>query len=319
MKLVFAGTPEFAAPTLRALVGAGHEVALVVTQPDRPAGRGRAMEIPAVKRVALELHLSVLQPESINLPEVLGAMRYLAPDAMVVEAFGQKLSPEVLALPRLGCFNVHASLLPAYRGAAPINHAILNGETRTGVTIIRMAERIDAGEVLAQQELAIDLDWNAGDLSDALSPIGAQLMVRSLAEVESGRAKGVPQGRKTHPTAPKLWKKDGEMWFQRGVPVEHNHVRGMTPWPGAFTFTRDGRTGRELRLVVLRTSVASDADAGSAAPGTVVASDHRGLVVACTPGCLRLERVKPAGSHEMSADEFARGHGIKVGSRFGAL
>ncbi len=254
MRVIFAGTPEFAAPTLRALAAAGHDPALVVTQPDRPAGRGRTLQPSAVKQVALELRLNVFQPESINSPESAGLIRYLSPDAMVVQAFGQKLSPEVLALPRLGCFNMHASLLPAYRGAAPINHVILNGEAETGVTIIRMSERIDAGEVLAQQALAIDPGWTAGDLSVALAPLGAELMVRTLADVESGRAKGVRQTTKGVHFAPKLGKKDGVIGWQKTASEVRNHVRGMTPWPGAFTFILDERKGHPLRVAVLKCS-----------------------------------------------------------------
>ena len=315
MKVVFAGTPEFATPTLRRLVEAGHDVALVVTQPDRPAGRGRALQPSAVKQVALELRLSVLQLESINQPEAVGLLRCLEPDAMVVQAFGQKLSAEVLRLPKLGCFNVHASLLPAYRGAAPINRVLLAGEPRTGVTIIRMAERIDAGEVLAQEALDIAPDWTAGDLSAALAPLGAELMARTLRDVEAGRAAAVAQDRSKVSHARKLEKNDGLIPWAKSAREVHNHVRGMTPWPGAFTFVIDGRSGARLRVAVMKTAPAETGETGAAA-GTVLSAGHGGIVVACGTGAVRLERVKPAGSREMSADEFARGHGISTGTRF---
>ena len=317
MRIVFAGTPEFATPTLRGLVEAGHEVVLVVTQPDRRAGRGRALQAPAVKQLALDLQLNVVQPETINRPESVKLLHAVAPDALIVQAFGQKLSPEVLSLPRLGCFNVHASLLPAYRGAAPINHAILRGEAQTGVTIIRMAERIDAGEVLAQQTLSIDPEWNAGDLTAALAPLGAQLMVRTLRDVESGCATAAPQDLSKVSQAPKLEKDDGLIAWSKSAREVHNHVRGMTPWPGAFTFVVDGRSGARRRVAVIKTAAMATVPASPTSPGTVASATRDGLAVACGSGSVRIERVKPAGSREMSADEFARGHGMKAGSRFG--
>lgn len=317
MKIVFAGTPEFSVPTLRRLVEDGHELALVLTQPDRPSGRGRHLHPSAVKTFAIEHHLPVLQPEDINLPESVGAVRYVAPDVMVVKAFGQKLSPEMLSVPRLGCLNVHASLLPAYRGAAPINHAILRGEDQTGVTIIRMNERIDAGEVLAQKVVRIEPEWTAGNLSDALSAAGAELMTITLQQVESGAAKPIPQDVSKVSKAPRLEKDDGLIPWHKSARDVHNHIRGMTPWPGAFTFlpvaSRDD-VPRTVRVTVLKGSVA--AGSPGAAPGTVTASDRTGVVVACGEGAVRLERVKPSGGREMPAGDFARGHAVVPGMRF---
>ncbi len=315
MKLVFAGTPEFAVPTLRKLVSAGHELALVITQPDRPAGRGREMHPPAVKQLALELRLSVFQPESINDPESAALIRCIAPDAMVVQAFGQKLSGELLSLPRLGCLNVHASLLPAYRGAAPINHAILRGEERTGITVMRMSERIDAGEILAQEAIAIHPNWTAGDLSDALAPVGAELIVRTLAEVEAGGAQAIAQDRSKVSKAPKLDKSDGLVPWQKSAREVHNHIRGMTPWPGAFSFFAPAGSGHLLRVSLVRAVSVQDSPAPQS-PGAVMKVGHEGITVACGSGAVVIERVKPAGSREMSGDEFARGHGVKAGAAF---
>ena len=316
MRLIFVGTPEFATPTLKRLACAGHEIALVITQPDRPAGRGRAMQPPAVKELALELRLSVFQPESINDPESAALIRSISPDAVVVQAFGQKLSDELLSLPKHGCFNVHASLLPAYRGAAPINHVILRGESVTGVTIIRMAGRIDAGEVLAQQALTIHPEWTAGDLSEALAPIGADLMIHILSDLDSGRLVPIPQDRSKVSKAPKLDKSDGLIPWNRPAREVHNHIRGMTPWPGAFTFLHVAKSPQPLRVSVLRATLAPSAAPGPSSPGVVAGASHAGLVVSCGEGAVVLERVKPAGSREMSADDFARGHGAAAGSAF---
>jgi methionyl-tRNA formyltransferase len=221
--------------------------------------------------------------------------------------------------------------LPAYRGAAPINHALLRGDARTGVTVIRMAERIDAGEILASQPVDIDPDWNALDLADALAPVGASLMARTLRDVEDGRAQPAAQDRAKVSLAPKFSKDDGIIPWEKSARGVHNHVRGMTPWPGAFTFVIDGRSGARRRVAVLKTTVA-ETEMGTGkmgtvpilpplglspfSPGTVISAGPAGLVVACGAGSVRVERVKPAGSREMSADDFARGHGMKTGSRF---
>lgn len=315
MRAIFAGTPDFAVPTLRAMLKAGHEVALVITQPDRPAGRGRKLGPTPVKTCAIENAVPVLQPKSINAPESVAVIRHLEPDVLVTEAFGQKLLAEVLSVPKLGGFNVHASLLPRYRGAAPINWAILNGEDRTGVSIIRMGREIDAGEILEQESLPIEPDWTAGDLAGALSGIGARLMVRVLSEVEFNAANAVEQDGSLASFAPKLTKADGLIPWRKTARAVHNHIRGMTPWPGAFTFCADGRTGKRLRLAVLKSAVAEETGQ-SAEPGAVISVTDEGLVTACGEGSVLVTELRPAGRRGMSAAEFARGHMSDVPMRF---
>jgi methionyl-tRNA formyltransferase len=315
MRIVFAGTPEVSVPTLEACLDAGHDVVLVVTQPDRPSGRGRHILPSPVKAFAVERGLPVLQPTGINAPETLALVRRLQPDAIVVSAFGQKLSPALLATPRRGCFNVHASLLPRFRGPAPINWAIVTGEEETGVTIIRMVERMDAGDILARQAVRIDDDWTAGDLAEVLGRMGAKRMVRVLSELEAGTAHPLPQDPSNVSRAPMLKKSDGLIPWTKSARQVHNHVRGMTPWPGAFTFLPRVGAPHPLRITVLRAVVEPPADA-SAGPGAVVALVRRGIAVACGEGVLLLAEVKPAGGHAMPADDFARGHRITPGLRF---
>jgi methionyl-tRNA formyltransferase len=315
MRLVFAGTPEFAMPTLEALVEAGHDVPLVVTQPDRPAGRGRHLHASPVKAFSVARRISVLQGQDINLPEMAEVIRKVEPEAMVVVAFGQKLSGEVLSLPKLGCFNVHASLLPAWRGAAPINRAIVHGDETTGVSVIRMNERIDAGEVLGADAVRIEPDWTAGDLSAVLAGRGARLMVKVLDEVLRGVAQVAPQDDTKVSRAPRLEKRHGLVPWKKSARDVHNHIRGMNPWPGAFTFLPDGRTGKRLRVAVLKSAPCPDEDA-SGAPGEVLAAAGDCLRVACGHGAVDLCEVKPAGSRAMGAADFIHGHAIRPGMRF---
>ena len=315
MRIVFAGTPEFSVVTLRALLDAEHDVALVITQPDRRAGRGRKLKASPAKAAAVERQVPVFQLPEVNAAECVALARHLEPDVMVVQAFGQKLSSEMLSVPEFGCCNVHASLLPAYRGAAPVNWALINGEERTGVTIIRMNERIDAGEILSQQVVEVAPDWTAGELARVLSEVGARLMLHVLHQLEAGTARALEQDPSKVSRAPRLTKRDGLIPWQKPAREVHNHIRGMTPWPGAFTFPTEGRMGRTLRLSVLKSSVARETGT-EGEPGTVLSIDETGLLVACGVGSLRIVEVKPAGGRGMSAEAFARGHVVETGTRF---
>jgi len=315
MRIVFAGTPEFSVVTLRALLDAEHDVALVITQPDRRAGRGRKLKASAAKTAAVERQVPVFQPPGVNAPEAVALVRHLEPDVMVVQAFGQKLSSEMLSVPEFGCCNVHASLLPAYRGAAPVNWALINGEERTGVTIIRMSERIDAGGILGQQVVEVAPDWTAGELARVLAEVGARLMLHVLHQLERGTAHALEQDPSKVSQAPRLTKRDGLIPWRKRARDVHNHIRGMTPWPGAFTFPTEGRTGRALRLLVLESWVARETGTEDE-PGTVLSIDETGLVVACGEGSVRIAQVKPAGGRAMSAAAFAHGRGVACGMRF---
>jgi len=286
----------------------------VITQPDRRAGRGRRPILPPVKERAQAAGLPLLQPEDVNGPEAVERIREVAPDAMVVAAYGSRLGREVLALPRLGCYNIHASLLPRHRGASPVNFAILSGDAETGVTVQRMVERIDAGPVLARRTTSIGDRETAGELSERLAGLAAEMIVPVLDAVEQGSAREEPQDESCATYAPRLTKADGCIPWEREAEYICRFVRAMTPWPGAFTFHRPV-SGRSVgRLLVL---AAQPADAPAAAgPGVVVRADEA-LVVAAGEGFVSLLQVKPEGGRPMDAAAFLRGRAVRPGDRLG--
>jgi methionyl-tRNA formyltransferase len=308
MRIAFMGTPEFGVPSLRKLHDSDHEIVLVVTQPDRPAGRGRRVSSSAIKRAALELKLPIAQPESVNAGEFVDRLRAVRPDLVVVVAFGQILSEEVLAVPRAGSVNLHASLLPKYRGVAPINWAIVEGQAETGVTTMFMARKVDAGEIILTRSVAIGERETAGELSSRLSAMGAELLAETVALIERGEAPRTKQDPALVSYARKLKKSDGEIDWADSARRVFDRIRGMTPWPGAFTWYRGGA------LRVLR------AEPGAArgrlgAPGEIVRVDReRGIEVAVGEGTVWLVEVQPEGKRAMSADAFARGYRPEVGS-----
>lgn len=308
MRTVFMGTPDFAVPSLRKLHEVGHNVVLVVTQPDRPAGRGRALRSPPVKDAAVELGLPIEQHENVNTDEFVSRLRDLAPEVVVVVAFGQILREELLECPSLGAINVHASLLPRYRGVAPINWVIMRGETETGVTTMFMNRKIDAGEIILSRKTPIGDMETAGDLYDRLSVIGAELLAETLVLVEEGTAPRAAQDPEDVTYARKLKKADGELDWSDASRRVYDRVRGTTPWPGAFTWYR----GKVLRVL----SATRGADSGRMGePGQVLSvDDERGIEVAVGDGSVWLTRVKPEGKKEMDAASFVRGYGLEVGS-----
>ena len=308
LRVVFAGTPSFAVPSLRALAAApGVEIVAVCTQPDRPAGRGRRPRPSAVKEAAAELGLPVRQPESLRAPEAVGALAALAPDLMVVVAYGLILPPAVLALPRLGCVNVHASLLPRWRGAAPVQWAILAGDRETGVCLMRMDEGLDTGPVLACTRTAIGPRETAGELEARLADLGAGLLARSLPRLAAGALEAVPQDGAAATYAPKIAKADAELDWRLPAAELDRRVRAFHPRPVAWT-RLDGEPLRVWRAEPLA------APAG-AEPGVVVAASGH-PEVACGEGRLRLLEVQPAGGRRMDAAAFARGRAL-AGRRLG--
>ena len=313
MRIVFMGTPEFSVPSLRKLHETGHEVVVVVTQPDRRAGRGRKPRAPAVKVAALELGLPVEQWENVNDGAVVERVRLVRPDVIVVVAFGQILHDELLAVPPMGAINVHASLLPRYRGVAPINWVILNGESETGVTTMFMARKVDAGEIILTKRTPIGDSETAGELSARLSEMGAEVLVETLNLVESGEAPRIKQNPGEATYARKLKKGDGEIDWERPAGDIVDHVRGMTPWPGAYTWFR----GRVLCVErAAEGQSGATGDAGSTGePGEVVSAGEQGLEVATGRGTVVLLEVHPEGRKSMSAGAFVRGHRPRVGSR----
>lgn len=319
MRLVFLGNGPFARPALASLLEAGHDLPLVVTRPDRPQGK-RLEVIPGpVTALAMERGLQVFQPEDVNSAESIATLAALQPSLLVVADFGQLLSPDCLSTATHGGINIHGSLLPKYRGAAPIAWAIYHGETETGVTIIRMSPRMDAGGMILQGRLPIPLDATCADIEPPLAALGAQLAVEAVSAIEKGTAAVVPQDASAVTKAPKLRKEDGLINWNRAALEIHHQVRAMIPWPVATTFWTNAK-GEQVRLQVLRTAVN---DPGhplgepSARPGTIVGVESHALTVATGNGTLRIERIKPAGKGEMSAGDFARGARVSVGQCFG--
>jgi len=313
MRIAFAGTPALAVPVLRALAEAGHECVVVVTAPDRPAGRGHRLQPPPVKVEALRRNMRVLQPDNVNAPDILILLRALAPDIMIVMAFGQKLGPELLNLPTHGCLNVHPSLLPKYRGAAPVAWALMRGEDETGVTIYRMNERMDAGDILLQQRVRILPGETAGALSVRLAELGGELAVTALDLIASGRASWQPQNEAAATYARALRKEDGVVCWEQPARQIENLVRAMTPWPGAFTFHHVAG-GATQRIILLKVRARDDLH-GS--PGVVLQADGKGLVVGAGGGAVELLELKPAGGKAMAGPAFVRGHHVAPGERFG--
>ncbi len=312
MKICFAGTPDFAVPTLEALLRSRHTVCLVVTQPDKPRGRGRVPWAPPVKELARSRGVPVIQPESINRPEAVESLRAAAPDAIVVAAYGKRLGRRVLALPRLGCFNAHASLLPKHRGAAPIERAIVCGESETGVTIQRMAPKLDAGPILAQRALKIGDEETAGELSARLAALAAEMIGPLLDAVEAGAAGEQPQDAAGATEAPSLRKNDGLVPWRLDARGVCNFIRGMTPWPGAFTFHGSGEPRERLILLAARPA---DGPAAAATPGQILRADDR-LIVATGRGCVTVLRVQPEGRRPMDSAAYLRGRAVKAGDLF---
>ena len=302
LRLVFMGTPDFAVPTLLELAARGHDIAAVYTRAPKPAGRGMAMQVTPVEREARRLSLPVFTPKTLKDAEAQDAFRAHAADAAVVVAYGLILPKPVLDAPRLGCFNVHASLLPRWRGAAPINRAVMAGDAESGVTIMRMDEGLDTGAMAMVDRVPILPDMTAGELHDALAPLGADLMTRALAAAERGTLTLTPQPTEAVTYADKIAKAETRIDWTRPWRTVHDHIRGLSPFPGAW-FERDG-----VRIKVLR----STRGEGSGVPGTALDAS---LTIACGDGAVRLTQVQRAGKQPMSADEFLRGTKIDAGAR----
>ncbi len=300
------GTPQFAVPPLRSLHAAGHEIAGVVTRIDKPAGRGKVMTSPPVKLAAGEMGLAVFQPRRVREPEFIGLLRGINPDVIVVAAYGQILPEEILALPKFGCVNIHASLLPAYRGAAPINWAIIRGEQETGDTIMQMDAGMDTGAILMQERVPIGPHDTAGALTEKLSALGAKLITRALPLIASGKLTPVPQDGSKATLAPLLKKEDGRIDWTFSATDIHNRIRGLSPWPGAYGVL-DGKT---IKII------ASEAVAGSGEPGMLYEKDRTTLDAGCGSGMLRILSLQPEGKKVMTAGEFLRGHRDVAGKNF---
>ena len=305
LRIVFMGTPEFAVPSLRALVAGGYNVVGVVTTPDKPAGRGQNLHRSDVKLAALELGLPVLQPEKLKAPEFVAAMQALRPDLGIVIAF--RMLPEVIwAMPHLGTFNLHASLLPQYRGAAPINWAVINGETETGVTIMYMATELDAGDIIAQAATPIDPDETVETLHDRLAQMGGELLVKTVADLAAGTATRTPQDESKVTFAPLLSRALSPIDWTKPAKAIHDQVRGLTPWPATSTDILNGETVKVF-------AVQETGESTQKAPGTVLAAGKEGIDVSCGDGkVIRITELQAPGSRRMAAADYLRGHPISV-------
>jgi methionyl-tRNA formyltransferase len=303
MNVVFMGTSAFAVPVLERLVASRHTVVAAVTQPDRPQGRGRRIAASPVKQMAVAQRLHILQPLRASDPHFLAELNALTPQVIVVAAYGQLLRPALLTIPPWGCVNVHASLLPKYRGAAPINWALMRGERVTGVTIMLIDETLDTGPILLQSELAIEPSDDAGTLQERLATCGAEALLHALDAMESGTLRAVPQDHGKATYAPKLRKEDGIVVWGRSTDDLAHLIRGVTPWPGALT-THQGKPLRIWRATPMAMS-------GSGRPGRVATIDALGIWVETGDGHLVLHEVQPAGGRRVAAGAYARGHALR--------
>ena len=312
MKLVFCGTPAFAVPTLKLALRAGYDVPLVVTQPDRPVGRGQQMTAPPVKTAAMEAGIRVMQPEKIrNNLELRAELGAIQPDAILVVAYGRIIPKWMLELPRLGNLNLHASLLPKYRGAAPVQWAIANGEAATGATTMRLDEGLDTGDILLQREMALAPSMTATDVFPLLAEMGADLMMETLRELDAGRITPRKQDEAKATLAPILTREDGRMDFSRSAMTLYNRWRGFQPWPGAWTML-GGK-----KLAVHRMLPTEVRGARPRPPGELLLEQGT-MFAACGEGSwLELVEVQPEGKRRMTAGEFLRGHAVESGTRLG--
>jgi methionyl-tRNA formyltransferase len=309
MKLVFMGTPDFAVPSLQALQEAGHQIAGVFTQPDRPAGRGKKMMPSPVKVLAEKLNLPVFQPLKIKTPEAIDSIRKLEPECIVVVAYGQILSPEILNLPPYGCINVHASLLPSYRGAAPIHWAVLNGEQKTGVTTMLMDEGLDTGDMLLAAEYPISSTATTGEVHDALARLGAEVLLKTLRGLQDGTLKPVPQPQE-FTYAPPLKREHERIDWSHSALAIHNQIRGLNPWPGAYTTFR----GEQVKIWQSELPQRDESyQTKKSLPGEILDLYSGGILLQCGDGVLKILKLQPAGKKQMTAADFFNGRRIQLG------
>lgn len=310
MRIVFMGTPDFAVGTLDALLEAGHQIVAVVTQPDKPKGRGKTLMPTPVKEVALRHNIPVYQPKRVREPEFVETLRDIRADVIVVAAFGQIISKEILDMPKYGCINVHASLLPAYRGAAPIQWAVINGDKESGVTIMRMGEGLDTGDMIDKVVVPLEEEETGGSLFDKLSKAGGELCVKVLEDLKNGTAVYEKQPEQsTTDYASMIDKKMGEIDWKSSAKEIEQLIRGLNPWPSAYTFLN----GKSLKL--WKAKVISGEEKGH--PGEVLEAGRDGLLVAAGEGCLLIQELQLEGKKRMAADAFLRGNTLEKGQLFG--
>jgi methionyl-tRNA formyltransferase len=313
VNIIFMGTPDFAVPSLQALLEEGYNVTTVITQPDRPKGRKRVLTPTPVKVEAEKHGIPVLQPVKLREADSVEQIRQLAPDLIVTAAYGQILPKSVLDLPKYGCINIHASLLPKYRGGAPIHHAVMRGEAETGVTIMYMAVGLDTGDMISRVALPIEDTDTTGMLFDKLSVAGADLLKRTLPELLAGRIEAVPQNEADAIYSPNIRREDELLDWSRSAVELWNHIRGLNAYPGAYTFWN----GDVLKVWASLKPKQADQDLSDAAPGTVLSCSEQGIEVMTGAGTLWLTEIQPAGKKAMPVSEFIRGVQIPAGTVLG--
>ncbi len=309
VQIVFMGTPDFAVPTLKSLIENKHNVLSVITQPDRPFGRKRIKTAPPVKKFALEHNIPVLQPESVKNEDFIDTIRELKPDLFVVAAFGQILPRALLDIPFFGAINVHASLLPKYRGAAPIQWAIINGEEYTGVTTMWMDEGMDTGDIFLSDSIKIQMDWTSEDLSRELSMLGADLIIETIEYIEGNSIIRLPQEEEHATYAPILKKQDGKINWNKNTLEIHNLIRGLNPWPYAYTI----KDSNEIKLI--RSKIYKTGGEGNPGKFMGIVKDE-GFLVGTADGCLLIQELHEAGKRRMTALDYLKGHPLKEGEYF---
>lgn len=305
MKVIFMGTPDFAVPTLEALYNNSHEISLVISQADKAKGRGKKLLFTPVKEKALQLGLDVFQPDNINHKESINIISQKKPDVIVVVAYGQILKEDILNIPRLGCINVHASLLPKYRGAAPINWSIINGEKNTGVTTMVMEKGLDSGDMLLKCETEIFSEETAGELHDRLMKIGADLLIETLKELEAGNLRSTPQNHEDATYAPMMSKELGRINWNESATRISNLVRGTQPWPGAYTAYKDHN------IKILEVDIVDRFKEDES--GKVIKINNDGIFVNALDNCIVIKRIQFPGKKAMSVSEFLRGNEFELG------
>ncbi len=308
MRVIFMGTPDFSVGTLEEIIKAGHEVVLVVSQPDKAVGRSKALKYTPVKACAIEHGIEVYQPEKVREAECVEYLRGYAPDIIIVEAFGQIIPKAILDMPRYGCVNVHASLLPKYRGAAPIQWAVINGDMVTGVTTMRMKEGIDTGDMIMKQEVIIREDETGGSLFERLSKEGAKLCVKTMEAIEAGTATYTPQNEEEATHTKKIYKELGSIDWTRDAKTIECLIRGLDPWPSAYTRLND-KTLKIWKAKVIQ------GESGTA-PGCIVKVERDGITVQTGEGMLMLTEVQLEGKKRMSVESFLNGYSVEAGTYF---
>ncbi|RHQ59672.1 methionyl-tRNA formyltransferase [Firmicutes bacterium AF25-13AC] len=314
MRIIFMGTPDFAVPVLQSLINSRHEVVAVVTQPDRPKGRGKNMQFSPVKECALAHNIPVMQPVNVSVPEVIDELRAYEPELIVVVAFGQFVTKKIREMPKYGCINVHASLLPKYRGAGPIQWAVINGEKESGVTTMYMCREIDKGDMLLKDTVTLDPKETGDSLHDKLSMMGGPLLLKTIDQLEDGSAVRIPQCEEESTYAPKLEKTMGNIDWTMDADRIERLVRGLNSWPGTFTKIH-GKTVKIWDCDVVCQEALTESQA-AAEPGTVIISEKDQLIVKAGNGALSLRMLQPEGKKNMTVDAYLRGYPIAQGELF---